>query len=218
MRCFVFDRDLAAALFPGRTLVSLGSHSSADRVLAFQSTGDAGREHAALKAAYADAVLLQKSPNGADASVRNWAEACDFAVSRRGLAQSKKMRSWFESAQDEEALSALKLSLALGRWDRDCAKRSGKVYRLYDAVSKGRREDVVEDASPDYAAACLLSFCERALEGPGSGTSDWMKQALERAKKACDFSLEALWPLDCDPDVPCDASVLAAVLAVSRCW
>ena len=224
MRVYLFDRDLAFFLFPGRPTVETGSVSSEKRVLAVQKTSNPTTEYVELKNSYSDVVLLLKDKKTADVAICSLVDAAGYAVSAGMIAESKKANRWLSKAEAEDAMLALKLSLARGRWDWDSMKRQTGVYKLYEAVSRGRRDavieawfDVVEDRPTGAAVACLLSFASRTLRGEQT-QSVWMKQAMERARRMCDLSPEAVSPLLLHSEgVPLGPAGLAAALSIARC-
>lgn len=223
MKVYLYDRDLAFFLFPGRPFVDVGAVASERRVIADQRSHDADAEHAKLASTYDDAVLLVRDRSAADLVMSTPLDVATYLADRGYLKESKRASRWLKRAEPEDALAALKLSLARGRWDWDAMKKRAGVYRLYDAVSKCRRGDVVEawfdvvdDMPPGAVTACLVSFAARAAAGEEPG-STWMKAAMARARRMCDLSTDALASvLLAEEGVPLDAAGLAAALSLAR--
>lgn len=225
MIVYLFEPGLLHFLFPGRPVVTPGELLGEPRVLVIQQTKKPAVEYETALELYDDVVFIQNDARGVDLMLHKWDDVITYAVRQHWIRESKRARTWFQKASTEDAIAVLKLALARGRWDWSMMKKQAGVYRLYDAISRSRRDktilawfEVTETRPGGGATACLLSFASRAARREHT-RSQWMSQVMERSRKMCDFSPSSVEPLLLyDEGIPLGAASLATALKMARCW
>ena len=78
-------------------------------------------------------------------------------------------------------------------------KRTEGVYKLYEAVSKGQREQIIDtwfsllgSSSAGSMLASVITFVGKVNAGPTPKMSKWMHRTVTRAAKMCDTSPSVL--------------------------
>ena len=224
MRVYSKFENLIQALFPGRPVVRPGVFTSETSVLIHQATRSPKSEYNRLKKVYPDLLFVTASPKGADVILDSPDAVIRYLMDRRGYKPSKNVDRWVDRVSDEdELLGFFQTSIAQGKWDFSCMKKGTGVYKLYDAISRGRRSEVtdawfevLESRSAGAAVASLLSFIA-GVKSEEEPNSEWMKKTYRRVRKMCDLSDKVLLPvLMCPENVPLEAAGLAMLFRIAR--
>jgi len=224
MRIYSMYEGLIPVLFPGRPTVIPGAFTAETSVLVKQATRNPKSEYNRLRKLYPDLLFVTLSPRGADVVLDTPGAVVRYLMDVRGYKSSKNVDRWIErSADEEELLGFFKISVALGKWDFSYMKKGTGVYKLYDAISRGRRSEVVdawfevlESRAAGAAVASLLSFVA-GVKSDEEPSSEWMRKTYRRVRKMCDLSDRVLYPvLMCPDDIPLEAAGLAMLFRIAR--
>ena len=194
MKMFVYNADLVPLLFPQYSQMLRGFFSDNPKLLFKQETTNPREEYASLLRMYGDTILfITKKADAADVAYTSAASVKNYLIDVRKFPVSVTVDVWLEKADEDEAFAFLKMSVAQGKWDREIMKRTEGVYKLYEAVSKGQRDTVIdtwfsllESRSAASLLASIITFIGKIRKGPDESTSKWMHATLSRSQKMCD--------------------------------
>lgn len=191
MKVYFYDRYLLHILFPAFIRMPETFLSPETKVYIMHEHGDPLKREQELQFQYRNFLLVLPSAGLADIAIKNLDEAYMFISNKYRIKPNSVILRKLKKLSEEEQREFFKTSVALGKWYKEIFTRKEKVYRMFEAISKGQISalstwfKLTENYAPAMLFSSMLTFflrMDKILEERDM-LSDWMLRVLSKAKR-----------------------------------
>jgi hypothetical protein len=143
MKIYLSIKELSHFLFPdARRIKSYGYTNSTDTVLYEIKQGEnISVIENEIRVCHENYILLTSFPSHAvEVSLEERKNYIDYISANRGIRSAKDIEIKVEKMGDDDFILFIKMSLVLRRWYREIFVKATKIYSLYEALFKSKKD------------------------------------------------------------------------------
>lgn len=193
MKVFLSEPYMGYFLFPdAKPISSFGYLISDQKVIYFTKRNEnTNKVHEKMSLLYKDFVVVtQNASHAVDMMVDTREDYINTVVSMRGLRPSNDLTKKTSMLSDRDFMTFIKLSLHLRRWCKEMFGVHEKVYNLYAALIKSKKEflrlyvDLRKTFSAEEIYSSVLTFLLRisSYEEQKDMLSEYYRKVISNAR------------------------------------